>query len=145
MNSEEKLKRGQELMANIENERRAAFGNAFQMEKLAKELAVLFFADMRNFDGKPLEEIKPKKLTKAIKKVSYGQYGRCLELYDKVSVGRLIVEIMGLNSSTKIEFPDEHGKPQKISAVFSETERAARLIYLLEQVEKRHKEAQSCT
>ena len=35
-------------------------------------------------------------------------------------------------------FPDEAGKPQTI---FGETERSARLIYLLEQAEKRAKEA----
>lgn len=36
-----------------------------------------------------------------------------------------------------IEFPGEDGKPQKIGGVFSDTERSARLLFLLEQAEKR--------
>ena len=38
-------------------------------------------------------------------------------------------------------FPDAAGKPQNISTVFGETERSARLIFLLERAEKRAKEA----
>lgn len=50
-------------------------------------------------------------------------------------------KLRGDYPSSKVEFPDVNGKPQNISAVFGETERAARLIYLLEQAEKRAKEA----
>ena len=50
-------------------------------------------------------------------------------------------KLRGDYPSSKVEFPDANGKPQNISAVFGETERAARLIYLLEQAEKRAKEA----
>lgn len=34
-------------------------------------------------------------------------------------------------------FPDENGKPQSITTPFGDTERAARLIYLLEQAKKK--------
>lgn len=44
-----------------------------------------------------------------------------------------------------VEFPDENGKPQKIGAVFSDTERSARLLFLLEEAEKRAKKAKKCS
>jgi hypothetical protein len=37
----------------------------------------------------------------------------------------------------QVEFPDKDGNPQKIGASFCDTERAARLIYLLELAQKR--------
>lgn len=39
----------------------------------------------------------------------------------------------------KIEFPDENGKPQKIGGLFTDMERATRLVYLLDQAAKRKK------
>ena len=40
----------------------------------------------------------------------------------------------------KIEFPDENGKPQKIGGIFTDMERATRLVYLLSQAKKRKAE-----
>jgi len=38
----------------------------------------------------------------------------------------------------KVEFPDENGRPQKIGGgIFTDMERATRLLYLLQQAEKR--------
>jgi hypothetical protein len=96
MTAEEKKQRGLELMAEIEQERRAAFARHFPMEKFAKELAILQFADMKDFDGKEIKDIKPKYKTKAIKSISYTKWGRKLELYDKTATARLVVDIMGL-------------------------------------------------
>lgn len=39
----------------------------------------------------------------------------------------------------QIEFPDENGKPQKIGGLFTDMERATRLVYLLDQAAKRKK------
>lgn len=39
----------------------------------------------------------------------------------------------------KVEFPDENGKPQKIGGLFTDMERATRLVYLLDQAAKRKK------
>jgi len=50
-------------------------------------------------------------------------------------------KLLGAYPSEKIEFPDKHGKPQQIGGVISDPERAARLIYLIQQAQKRDKEA----
>ena len=50
-------------------------------------------------------------------------------------------KLLGAYPSEKIEFPDKHGRPQQIGGVFSDPERAARLIYLIQQAEKRDKAA----
>ena len=50
-------------------------------------------------------------------------------------------KLFGHYPSSKVEFPDETGKPQSIGAAFGDTERSARLIYLLEKAEARAREA----
>lgn len=50
-------------------------------------------------------------------------------------------KLFGHYPPSRVEFPDETGKPQSIGAAFGETERAARLIYLLEKAEARAREA----
>jgi len=52
---------------------------------------------------------------------------------------KLAAQLLGMEPAEKHEFPDETGKPQQIGALFCDTERAARLIWLLEQAEKRGK------
>jgi len=51
-------------------------------------------------------------------------------------------KLRGDYPADKHVFPDENGRPQSINAPFGETERSARLIYLLETAEKRAKEGQ---
>lgn len=46
----------------------------------------------------------------------------------------------GYRDKQEVEFPDENGKPQKIGSTFSDTERSARLLFLLERAEKRAKQ-----
>ena len=41
----------------------------------------------------------------------------------------------------KVEFPDANGKPQSIGGLFTDMERATRLVYLLDQAAKRKKNA----
>ena len=53
---------------------------------------------------------------------------------------KLAAQLLEMEPAQKHEFPDETGKPQQIGALFCDTERAARLIWLLEQAEKRGKE-----
>ena len=49
-------------------------------------------------------------------------------------------KLLGAYPSEKIEFPDKHGRPQQIDGgIFSDPERAARLIYLIQQAQKREK------
>lgn len=50
-------------------------------------------------------------------------------------------KLRGDYPADKHVFPDENGKPQNLGAAFGDTERSARLIYLLETAEKRAKEA----
>ena len=52
-------------------------------------------------------------------------------------------KLLGAYPSEKIEFPDKYGKPQRIDGggIFSDPERAARLIYLIQQAQKRDKDA----
>ena len=127
-NPEETLKIGQEVMAQIEDERRAAFAKAFPIAKFAKELAILFFSDIADYTGndgggdyvKSLLKIRPQKKTKAIKKIKITELRPVmtveggelisretqkieLELYDKVSVARLVADVMGLNAPQKTE------------------------------------------
>jgi hypothetical protein len=49
------------------------------------------------------------------------------------------ISVFGINApeKSKIEFPDENGKPQKIGGLFTDMERATRLVYLLTQAAKR--------
>lgn len=54
---------------------------------------------------------------------------------------RLAAELLDIKPAERHEFPDENGKPQNLGAAFGDTERSARLIYLLETAEKRAKEA----
>ena len=122
-------------MADIEQERRAAFAQAFPMGKFAKELAVLFFSDSADYIGtdeggdyvKSISAISPKKKTKAIKKIKITQLQPVMqadgkgdviaretqkvefELYDKVPVARLVADIMGLKAPeiTTIQFDED--------------------------------------
>lgn len=53
----------------------------------------------------------------------------------------LAVTVLDMKPSEKVVFPDKDGNPQNIAASFGDTERSARLLYLLEQAEKRMKDA----
>ncbi len=51
-------------------------------------------------------------------------------------------KLLGAYPAEKHIFPDEKGRPQRIDGgIFSDPERAARLIYLIQQAQKRDKKA----
>jgi len=51
-------------------------------------------------------------------------------------------KLLGAYPAEKHVFPDEKGRPQRLDGgIFSDPERAARLIYLIQQAQKRDEEA----
>ena len=86
-------------------------------------------------------QLLAKKLARELKakETKYFQYqGEVVEKRVVVAWG---VRQAARIDAQKIEFPDKHGRPQQIGGVFSDPERAARLIYLIQQAQKRDKEA----
>ena len=58
----------------------------------------------------------------------------------RLKAAEMALPLVGLDKATKIEFPDENGKPQKISGgILTDMERATRLVYLMNQAAKRKK------
>lgn len=132
----------------------------FTLDNIAKELALIAFADMADFiqvdaEGsiKPLsfEDLKKGK-SRIIKKIR--EKRRILngkeddtiledtfefELYSKLDAFDLAVSIAGLKAPVKqdVKFPDKDGNPQEIGGMFTDMERAAKLVYLLDQASKR--------
>ena len=58
----------------------------------------------------------------------------------RLKAAEMALPLVGLDKATKIEFPDENGKPQKIGGgILTDMERATRLVYLMNQAAKRKK------
>jgi hypothetical protein len=57
----------------------------------------------------------------------------------RLTAAALAVAVLDLKppENKKIEFPDENGKPQQIGGMFTNMERATRLIFLLDQAKKK--------
>jgi len=97
--------------------------------------------------------ITPRLLARRLKKeldakeTKYFQYqGKIISQRNEIAWGirqaaRIDAQkLLGAYPSEKIEFPDKHGRPQQIDGgIFSDPERAARLIYLIQQAQKRDK------
>lgn len=84
--------------------------------------------------------------TKAqLDKLGDWQYSKRLVSHGiRLTAVKLAAQLLDMEPAQKVEFPDEHGNPQKIGAALGDIERSARLIFLLEQAEKRAKEAAKC-
>ncbi|MFA7462383.1 MAG: hypothetical protein WCY59_04470, partial [Anaerovoracaceae bacterium] len=58
----------------------------------------------------------------------------------RLDAAKMAIELLRMNPPKQIEFPDETGKPQRITGdVFTDMERATRLVYLMNQAAKRKK------
>jgi hypothetical protein len=58
----------------------------------------------------------------------------------RLDAAKMAIELLRMKPPTQVEFPDEHGKPQSINGtVFTDMERATRLVYLMNQAAKRKK------
>ena len=58
----------------------------------------------------------------------------------RLDAAKLAIELLRMKPPTQVEFPDETGKPQRITGdVFTDMERATRLVYLMNQAAKRKK------
>lgn len=58
----------------------------------------------------------------------------------RLRAAEMAIDLLRMKPPTQVEFPDETGKPQRITGdVFTDMERATRLVYLLEQAAKRKK------
>ena len=88
--------------------------------------------------------------TEVVTKFDGGPLGSGSFVYSKKLVSHTIrlqavkiaAQLLEMEPAQKVEFPDESGKPQNIGAAFGETERSARLLFLLETAEKRAREAE---
>src|SRR5574343_866372 len=135
------------------------FKAGWKVKKLADDLYIQAFSDMGNYltigaEGQvqvnTLDTLKKK--SKAIRKIK--EKRRILstdkgdtiledtlefELYDSLAAKRIGIDILGLNAPTKqdVKFPDKDGNPQEIGGMFTDMERAAKLVYLLDQASKR--------
>ncbi|MFH2073783.1 MAG: hypothetical protein ABIJ57_00355 [Pseudomonadota bacterium] len=124
----------------------------FTDKKIFTELAIISFSDVRQFvdeEGnlKKPHKISPLKLTKAIKKFKQTSILNTItgiertvteyECHDKLTALNMAIGIKGIKAPERIVYPDEHGNPQDIGRAFGETERSARIIFLLEQAQKR--------
>ena len=125
LSSETTEKIRNEVMAATQS----AFSKAFPPEKVAKELAILAFSDMANFIDsdqggdyvKSITTLKPKKNSKAVKKLKVKQLQPVMqldgtgeliaretvqteiELYDKLAAFKLAIDVMGWNATQKHE------------------------------------------
>lgn len=58
----------------------------------------------------------------------------------RLDAAKLAIELLRMKPPTQVEFPDETGKPQRLTGdVFTDMERATRLVYLMNQAAKRKK------
>ena len=58
----------------------------------------------------------------------------------RLDAAKMAIALLRMKPPTQVEFPDEHGKPQSINGtVFTDMERATRLVYLMNQAAKRKK------
>lgn len=58
----------------------------------------------------------------------------------RLDAAKLAIELLRVKPPAQVEFPDETGKPQRITGdVFTDMERATRLVYLMNQAAKRKK------
>lgn len=58
----------------------------------------------------------------------------------RLDAAKLAIELLRMKPPAQVEFPDETGKPQRITGdVFTDMERATRLVYLMNQAAKRKK------
>lgn len=59
----------------------------------------------------------------------------------RLKSAEIAIELLSMKpvERKQIEFPDENGKPQQIGSLFTDMERATRLVYLLDQAAKRKK------
>ncbi len=57
----------------------------------------------------------------------------------RLKSAEIAIELLSMKpvERKQIEFPDENGKPQKIGSLFTDMERATRLVYLMNQAAKR--------
>jgi|GEM_PF-3542827 len=122
-------------------------------KNIFRELAIISFSDLRKFADattgnlKMLHEISPLKLTKAIKKIKRTVNLNTLtgiertvteyECHDKLAALNMAIGIKGIKAPDRQEILDKDGNPQDIGRAFGETERSARIIFLLEQAQKR--------
>jgi len=116
-------------------------------EKMIQDLLHPFYEAMAE------SKITPRLLARRLKKeldakeIKYFQYqGEIISRRNVIAWGirqaaRIDAQkLLGAYPSEKIEFPDKHGRPQQIDGgIFSDPERAARLIYLIQQAQKREK------
>ena len=147
--------------------RRIFEDSGFTVKAIADELAGIAFADILDFvdiddcgivRAKPVDEM-PKGKGHLIKKIREKRVIRTekgtkdkpdgdeildstfeFELHDKLDAIGKAIAVIGIQKPTKVVFPDENGKPQKIGGgLFTDMERATRLVYLLGQAAKRKK------
>ena len=141
----------------------AAYKKAgFTSKKIARELALIAFSDMKDFvqvdeqgSVKPIAIDSLKSKSRCIKKIR--EKRRILngkdddtilddtfefELYSKLDALSMVVDILGHKAPKQVQFPDEDGKPQAIGGIFTDMERATRLVYLLDQASKRAEDAE---
>ena len=58
----------------------------------------------------------------------------------RLRAAEMAIDLLRMKPPTQVEFPDETGKPQRITGdVFTDMERATRLVYLMNQAAKRKK------
>ena len=57
----------------------------------------------------------------------------------RLKSAEIAIELLSMKpvERKQIEFPDENGKPQQIGSLFTDMERATRLVYLMNQAAKR--------
>ena len=131
--------------------------------KLIKELKTIAFSDLSDHleiaDGGELrfktfgEQGLKRRAIKSIKEkttITESQDGQRINktstveftLYDKLDAIKTAMALHGMTKPERREhvFPDKNGVPQNLAGAFGDVERSARLIYLLEQVEKRAQE-----
>lgn len=132
---------------------------------IADELALIAFADMADFvdvdelgivraisfdelkknKSRIIKKIKEKRVIRTEKGTKDKPDGEQIldstfefELYSKLDALEIAVDVKGLKKQ-KIEFPDKDGQPQQIGGLFTNMERASRLVYLLDKAAKRNK------
>ena len=116
-------------------------------EKMIQDLLHPFYEAMA--EAKITPRLLARRLKKELdaKETKYFQYqGEIISQRNVIAWGirqaaRIDAQkLLGAYPSEKIEFPDKHGRPQQIDGgIFSDPERAARLIYLIQQAQKRDK------
>lgn len=156
-----------EAADSLETSRRSAVSDAFKkahvsLDKIVQEEALIGFADMKafmsiddegNIAARPLDRLKPKKISKVIKKIristrtntskdgdTYTDTHVDFELYDKQEALKTLIKLGDYNPSEKHELAGKDGGPIETVA-YTDLERANRLNFLVQEAVKRKREA----